>query len=414
MLKRLSSRILDENRPRRLALAAACALATLAVAQFLAPAVTRSAVVATFTVVGRHVLERTQPRPGARHARLPEGRRRALGAHQLSAHRHPAARRSLKKATLRVFSTQANPWGVAVRFVADDTWRENELTFNNSPDHVGRVLGHSGPVGANQWVEIDVTSELLKNPAIANGGSLELSLATSLYAFVGVPDRAESREAAGQFASRETATPPALRIEADVSSTVPTTVVAPTTTGAPTTSAPTTTTPPPTTPPTTTPPVTGARYVDSATGNDSNPGSSPDAAWREPRPGERGRAEPRRPGALEAGRGVDGRDPRHHAERHRGQPHRDRGLRVGPAAADPAGELRGAARQRRGAARGARRQLRLGGREHLRNGRSRRSQHDHPQHHGRVRPTELGGRRDHRQRHPRQQPHVGVDRRRQR
>ena len=280
MLKRLSSRIVEENRPRRLALAAACALATLAVAQFLAPAVTRSAVVATFTAAADTYTSARNPdlvHGTLDYLKVDGGRLERTSYLRIDI---PPARRSLKKATLRVFSTQANPWGVAVRFVADDTWRENELTFNNSPDHVGRVLGHSGPVGANQWVEIDVTSELLNNPAIANGGSLELSLATSLYAFVGVPDRAQSREAAGQFASRETATPPALRIEADVSSGVTTTVVAPTTTGAPTTSAPTTTTPPPTTPSTTTPPVTGARYVDSATGNDSNPGSSPDVAWR--------------------------------------------------------------------------------------------------------------------------------------
>src|SRR5205823_4801152 len=101
------------------------------------------------------------------------------------------------------------------------------------------------------------------------GGSLELELTTSLFA--------QGAEAAAQFASRETATPPQLRIEGGVTPAV-------STTAAPTTSAPPTTTPPTTTPPTTAPPppppVSGALYVDSASGNDANAGTSPAAAWR--------------------------------------------------------------------------------------------------------------------------------------
>src|SRR5205823_10326591 len=181
----------------------------------------------------------------------------------------PAAQRTLKKATLRVYSTQADAAGVTVRFVNDDNWRENAITFNNAPAHLGRVLGHSGPIAANAWVDIDITEPLLHNPAIANGGSLELELTTSLFA--------QGAEAAAQFASRETATPPQLRIEGGVTP-------AASTTAAPTTSAPPTTTPPTTTPPTTAPPppppVSGALYVDSASGNDANAGTSPAAAWR--------------------------------------------------------------------------------------------------------------------------------------
>src|SRR5436190_2217266 len=88
--------------------------------------------------------------------------------------------------------------GVAVRFVNDDNWRESAITFDNAPEHVGRVLGHAGPISANEWVDIDITDELMHNPAIANGGSLELSLATSLFASVGAPDPDHTQEAAGR------------------------------------------------------------------------------------------------------------------------------------------------------------------------------------------------------------------------
>ncbi|TML87836.1 MAG: DNRLRE domain-containing protein [Actinobacteria bacterium] len=269
MLKRLSPRILNDD-PRRLALAAACVLATLAAAQFLAPALTRSAEVSTFTVTADSYVSEGQP--DLVHGSLPflkvDG-----GPLEHSSYLRvdiPAAQRTLKKATLRVYSTQADAAGVTVRFVNDDNWRENAITFNNAPAHLGRVLGHSGPIAANAWVDIDITEPLLHNPAIANGGSLELELTTSLFA--------QGAEAAAQFASRETATPPQLRIEGGVTPAV-------STTAAPTTSAPPTTTPPTTTPPTTAPPpppppVSGALYVDSASGNDANAGTSPAAAWR--------------------------------------------------------------------------------------------------------------------------------------
>jgi hypothetical protein len=278
MLKRLSPRILEDD-PRRLALAAACVLATLAVAQFLAPALTRSAVATTFTVSADSYTSERNPNlvhGNLHYLKVDGGPRERTSYLRIDI---PPARRVMTKATLRVYSTQNNPWGVAVRFVADDNWRESQITYNNAPEHLGRVLGHSGPVGANEWVEIDVTHALRNNPAIANGGSLELSLATSLFAFVGVPDREQSQEAFGQFASRETGTPPQLRIEGDVSSPVITTTSPPTTAAPPTTTTPPTTTPA-TTPPTTAPPVSGARYVDSAGGNDANPGTSPAAAWR--------------------------------------------------------------------------------------------------------------------------------------
>jgi acid phosphatase type 7 len=200
------------QRRRALGIAAVCVLATVAVAQLLAPSETRSAT-QTFTVTADSYVSESNPDAvhGDMQSLLVDG-----GPLERTSYLRvdiPPAHRDLKKATLRVFSTQADPFGVAVRFVADDNWRESTLTFNNRPDHVGRVLGHSGPVAANQWVDIDITDELLENPAIADGGSLELSLATSLFAFVGAVDPEHSQEAASEFASRESGTPPELKIE---------------------------------------------------------------------------------------------------------------------------------------------------------------------------------------------------------
>ena len=274
MLKRLSPRILEDDR-RRLALAAACVLATLAVAQFLAPALTRSATAQTFIVsADSYVSERN---PDLVHGDLPYLKVDGGHLERTSYLRVdiPPAHRVMTKATLRVYSTQANPWGVAVRFVATDEWRESEITFNNKPDE-GRVLGHSGPLDANEWVDIDVTNALRLNPAIANGGSLELSLATSLYAFVGVSDRDESDEAAGMFASRETGTPPQLRIETEVERAIGTTTSSPerpVPTEPPTTVAPVATTLPPVIPTTVPPPPAGGMRV-AAVGDIQPPGDS--------------------------------------------------------------------------------------------------------------------------------------------
>ena len=151
MLKRLSPRILKDD-PRRLALAAACVLATLAAAQFLAPALTRSAVATTFTVTADSYVSESNPDAvhGDMHDLLVDG-----GPMERSSYLRvdiPAAHRTLTKATLRVYSTTDAPLGVTVRFVADDNWRESTLTFNNAPTHLGRVLGHSGPISANRWV----------------------------------------------------------------------------------------------------------------------------------------------------------------------------------------------------------------------------------------------------------------------
>ncbi len=261
------------QRRRALGVAAVCVLATVAVAQLLAPSATKSAT-QTFTVSADSYVSESNPDAvhGDWNYLLVDG-----GPEEHTSYLRvdiPPAHRDLKKVTLRVFSTQEDPLGVTVRFVADDTWRESTLTFNNAPDHVGRVLGHAGPIGANEWVDIDITDALRNNPAIANGGSLELSLATSLFAFVGAADHDHSLEAPARFASRESATPPELKIETAPGPSVDTTTSSsqpdPTTTAPPVT----TTLPRATTTIVTPPPPPGGVMHVAAVGDIQPPSSS--------------------------------------------------------------------------------------------------------------------------------------------
>ena len=280
MLKRLSPRILADDPPRRLAFTAACVLATLAVAQFLLPALTRSADATTIRVAADTYS--TERNPDVGHG----------GYDMLKVKGGPLERRAsylrfdidwanpdVKRVTLRVYSTAPNDWRVDVRYVPDSSWGENELTFHNAPA-AGAVVGYAPVIKARQWVDVDVTEVLRHDSTIRHGGKLTLALTTALHAFIGGIHREDTHREAGLFASRETSTPPQLVIEGGVSAPVhptttaaPTTTVPPTTTAPPTTTTPPTTTPPTTTPPTTTPPRGGVMHV-AAVGDIQPPSTS--------------------------------------------------------------------------------------------------------------------------------------------
>lgn len=97
------------------------------------------------------------------------------------------------RATLRVFATSASSQGYQTRSVSDNSWGELTINFNNSPA-VGSVLGSSGPISANTWTSIDVTSYITGN------GSFNLALTTN-------------SSTAMSFSSRQGSNPPQLVIE---------------------------------------------------------------------------------------------------------------------------------------------------------------------------------------------------------
>ena len=104
---------------------------------------------------------------------------------------------SITGATLRIYANSASSVGYSVRGVADNTWTEVGLTYNNAPP-VGSIVNSSGAISANTWTTVDVTS------LVSAGGLVSLALTA-------VNDTAIS------YSSREGANPPELVI--NVSST---------------------------------------------------------------------------------------------------------------------------------------------------------------------------------------------------
>ncbi len=60
-------------------------------------------------------------------------------------------------ATLRLFMGSNNTTGFDVHAVADNSWNETAVTYNNAPT-MGSVINTSGVVTTNSWTEIDVTN----------------------------------------------------------------------------------------------------------------------------------------------------------------------------------------------------------------------------------------------------------------
>jgi hypothetical protein len=72
--------------------------------------------------------------------------------------------------------------GVSVRGVADTSWVENTINFNNAPAIDASVTGSSGQITALTWTSIDVTSLIngngLVSLAVTNASSTNISLAS--------------------------------------------------------------------------------------------------------------------------------------------------------------------------------------------------------------------------------------------
>jgi hypothetical protein len=92
-------------------------------------------------------------------------------------------------ATLKVFSLNDAPGtGFDVRTVADSSWSENAITYNNAPP-VGDKVAESGPYVSGQWVSVDVSS------AVKGDGELTLALTTTSTASRHLATRASTTPA---------------------------------------------------------------------------------------------------------------------------------------------------------------------------------------------------------------------------
>jgi hypothetical protein len=68
-----------------------------------------------------------------------------------------SGRTGATQVVLRVYAETANNLGVDLRSVADNTWTESGLNYDNQPA-VGSVTASSGPIAAGTWLTFDVTS----------------------------------------------------------------------------------------------------------------------------------------------------------------------------------------------------------------------------------------------------------------
>ncbi|HJR79383.1 MAG TPA: DNRLRE domain-containing protein [Anaerolineales bacterium] len=86
---------------------------------------------------------------------------------------------SIKRVTLRVFANSNSSTGYAVNSVADNTWSETTINYNNAPA-VGGALGASGAVSGGTWATIDITPYINANGTysliLTSTSSTEISL----------------------------------------------------------------------------------------------------------------------------------------------------------------------------------------------------------------------------------------------
>ncbi|TAK59687.1 MAG: DNRLRE domain-containing protein, partial [Dehalococcoidia bacterium] len=74
---------------------------------------------------------------------------------------------SITSATLKVWATSNQSAGYEVHGVADNSWSETGITFNNAPSFDTAGAGSSGPVAASSWTSVDVTSLVSGNGPVS-------------------------------------------------------------------------------------------------------------------------------------------------------------------------------------------------------------------------------------------------------
>jgi hypothetical protein len=85
------------------------------------------------------------------------------------------------RATLRVFANSGANSGCVANIVANNTWTETGINYNNAPP-LGSALGSSGSFGTGVWITMDVTAYITGNGtyslAVNTPGSTAVSLAS--------------------------------------------------------------------------------------------------------------------------------------------------------------------------------------------------------------------------------------------
>jgi len=79
----------------------------------------------------------------------------------------------ISRATLRLYAQSTHRTGYEVRPVADSSWGERTITYQNAPAVGTTVIARSGPFSTGQWTSVDVTT--LARP----GSVFSLAIVTS-------------------------------------------------------------------------------------------------------------------------------------------------------------------------------------------------------------------------------------------
>jgi hypothetical protein len=75
---------------------------------------------------------------------------------------------------LRLYANSTSTTGVNVSGVADTSWGEKTITYNNMPAINGTVTGSSGPIKtANTWISINIT------PLVSGNGTISIAVTTT-------------------------------------------------------------------------------------------------------------------------------------------------------------------------------------------------------------------------------------------
>ncbi len=67
-----------------------------------------------------------------------------------------------------VYANNSSSLGINAQAVADNSWGERTMTYNNAPP-LGAVLAPSGAFAAGNWVSLDVTSYITGNGTYSFG-----------------------------------------------------------------------------------------------------------------------------------------------------------------------------------------------------------------------------------------------------
>jgi hypothetical protein len=91
----------------------------------------------------------------------------------------------ITRVTLQVYANSASSSGYNIGNVANNTWTESTINYNNAPS-IGSSVGSSGSFAAGTWTSVDITS------LVTGNGTLNLGLYTTSSTAISLNSRQAS------------------------------------------------------------------------------------------------------------------------------------------------------------------------------------------------------------------------------